>query len=195
MNRKLLFVAMVISLFNLSLAHPQRSGLLTDDRGIVTSEDLNEEEKYNKCYPFEPAYDISQTPDDNCLNYWQCLSTDDVYINCDDVGDNGDFPHAGSADFWVKEGGITHHYMTRRDFSLDSCQRWVTEWKEVMRGEDVVCLSGDFLLRKDLPYGDTSSPAGSQYYWIIDRMKSNHAEWSYFFRDPTLFPNDKQSAR
>lgn len=182
MNYKLLVWVVVLSLPNLSMVHQQRFGLLTDDYGLVTSEDLDEEERDNQCYPFEPVYSQMETPDDNCHNYWQCLSTSEVFMECEDGGDNGDFTHVGSANFWVRDKNITHHYVTRRNFSLETCHKWMAEWKEVIRGEEAVCFSGYFLSKSDHPEEGTSDPQGTQYYWIIDRMKSKHAEWSYFAR-------------
>ncbi len=104
-----------------------------------------------------------------------------VFLDCEDTGSIGDFEHTGQPAFWIDDGKITHHYLTRRNFDMEACQQWLGEWRAVMGQEAVVCFSGEFVQASDSD-SHPSSPPGVQYYWIIDRMKSHAGEWSYFFR-------------
>lgn len=177
MNKIKFVFIVILAMLNLSFSMSDRIGMLTDDYGIVVKADLDEEEA--RCSNVEPF------PSDNaCFNYWQCLPTREIYIDCEDIGDVGDSKHTGQANFWIKEGNNIHHYLTRRNFDIEACHEWVNEWKSVINGEDVVCLSGNFI---DMSEQDESSfsPIGIHYYWIIDRIKSRHGEWSYFYRGDT----------
>lgn len=170
----------VLFLMNTSGVPIQRVGLLTDDYGIVTGSDLDEEE--NKCGtyidPFPPPSDFTN----HCTVYWQCLPIHDVFMNCNDLTDAGDFEQTGEADFWIRDNNQVHHYITRRNFDMESCWGWIDEWISVMWNEEIVCLSGDFVGTEE----EINSHTGKKEihnYWIIDRMKSRHAEWSYFVRE------------
>jgi len=168
---------LVLAVCNISWATVTNPGLLTADYGVVTKADLNEE--MARC---EPPYESFPPKENACFQYWQCLPTKEVHLTCEDLGANDEYEHIGEATFWIKNGSDIHHFLTRRNFDLESCQEWATEWKEVMRDEEVVCLSGDYIENA----GEEPSPAlaGNHYYWIIDRMKSRHGEWSYFYRGP-----------
>jgi hypothetical protein len=89
--------------------------------------------------------------------------------------------HVGQADFSIRTGDEIHHYYTRRNFSMDSCWEWIEEWSQVIRGESVVCISGDFSSHEN---ENLNGSYIKHLYWQIDRMKSNHSEWSYFYRGP-----------
>lgn len=169
-------VLIMMGASNLSWAPIRHMGMLTDDYGIVTKQDLaEEEERCPSLKPFPPE-------DGSCFQYWQCLPTRDVFIGCDDISDKFGEDTA-EAVFWIKNGENTHHYLTRRNFDMEACREWKTEWEAVLAGEYIVCLSGEFAsIEKEDDH--PSSPIGTHYYWIIDRMKSYHSEWSYFYRGP-----------
>ena len=174
MKIKVLFLAL-FCLFNISGGPRQRIGLLTEDYNIVTDTDLNEEEQ--NCaiiYPFPPPY-----PYGGCFHYWQCLPTNEVLMNCEELEELkgiADSEDTGQIDFRIKNGQDIHYFYTRRNFNMQSCWEWIEEWKDVMRGEDVVCISGIYLNMEEFKNGP------KHYYWIIDRMKSRYSEWSYFYR-------------
>lgn len=167
----------LFAIASLSWAPIRHVGLLTEDFGVVMARDLAEEkERCPDLKPFPPE-------GGSCLQYWQCLSTKDFYIACDDISADFDGEDTASAVFWIRDGVNIHHYLTRRNFDLEACLEWRAEWENVLAGEDIVCLSGEFIDTDD--HDDhPSSPRGSHYYWVIDRMKSRHREWSYFYREP-----------
>ena len=181
MNKFLNTIAyLLLLIFNTSFSTPESIVMITDTYNIVSPEDIQEEEE--KCFdpqPFPPR------EFGGCQNYWQCLPTQEVFMSCEDIGDIGDYNHTGQIDFWIKDGNNIHHYLTRRNFDIESCFDWIDEWKAVMSNEDIVCLSGDFI-DTDNNDAQSSSPLGTHHYWIIDRMKSRHGEWSYFLRGKEL---------
>ena len=175
--QSLTVIAIVAS--NLSWAPIHHVGLLTDDYGIVTAQDLVEEE--DRCQDLEPF----PPRGGGCLQYWQCLPTKDVFIGCEDISADLGGEDTRQAVFWLKDGDEVHHYLTRRNFDLEACNGWKAKWEAVLAGEDVVCLSGEFINTENFDE-HLLSPPGTQFYWIIDRMKSRHGEWSYFYRGPEV---------
>ncbi|MBI3555580.1 MAG: hypothetical protein HY074_04895 [Deltaproteobacteria bacterium] len=169
------FIAVLfVAGMSLSWVPIRHLGLLTDDNGIVTAKDLaEEEERCSDLKPFPPE-------DGSCFQYWQCLSSHDVHVECDDISEDlGE--DTAEAVFWIKDGDHVHHYLTRRNFDLEACREWKEEWTAVLGSDDVVCLSGEFVGTESADE-HPSSPAGSHFYWIIDRMKTHSKEWSYFHR-------------
>jgi hypothetical protein len=172
----LAFGVMFLGSLNLSFGQPRRLGLLTDSFGIVTATELDEEEA--RCSEVSQPF-----PNESlCFQYWQCLPTREVHISCENLGPSNEYENIGEAKFWIRDRDQVHHYLTRRNFSLDDCEEWMKEWRDVIRGEDVVCLSGLFA-GSDKGESGAESQDNIHSYWIIDRMKSYHSEWSYFSRE------------
>ena len=159
MNQIILLLLLVS---NLSFAEikEKRVGLLTDDYGIVTKEDLDEEEKKATPLPFSPE-SIS-------FQYWQCLKPDSYYLHCSNTGKMlGEGWDIGSAEYWVKSDGKKYNFGTRRNWSIDFCKEMVTTIQRIMKNESVVCISALYL---------DEDKEGSN--WIIDRVKTKKGEWS-----------------
>ena len=168
---------LLVGSLNLSWAPARHMGLLTDDYGIVTRQDLvEEEERCPSLKPFPPE-------DGSCFQYWQCLPTRDIFIECNDITAKFDGEDTAAPVFWIKSESDIHHYLTRRNLDMEACQEWKAEWAAVLAGESVICLSGEFAGTEETD-DHPSSPPGTHHYWIIDQMKSHHSEWSYFYRDP-----------
>lgn len=177
-----MIILCLVCLLNISWKESRRVGLLTEDYGIVTDTDLDEEEQRLAISEtsFPPQKTIS-------FRYWQCLPTDDVFMDCNDLGDlggAGDFKHTGQQDFWIRDGYNVHHYYMRRNFSLEKCWDSIKEWQDVMWGENIVCISGEYIDMEEIDLGQDFTE--KHYHWIIDRMKSYHEEWSYFLRGKDL---------
>jgi hypothetical protein len=159
------FLFLFLPTFSFSKIH--RPGLLTDDYGIVTKRDLDEDE--------EGCTEIKDFAHQNgCMPYWQCLSTKDVKITCkrlwpmsmDSTERYGDFT------LNIKDRGETHIYEGRHNGSMAECKAMKREMLKVMVHENTVCISGEFVDKESQTSG-----------WIIDRMKSRHGEWSWFQRE------------
>jgi hypothetical protein len=187
-KRKISYILLMLSsLLSLSWYPHEWVGLLTDDYGIVTVDDLIEEEE-ERCLDVQP---FSVSKEVGCFQYWQCLPTDHVFIACDDKGyETGDFPGTiTEAIFRIKNGDITHYFYTRRNWSMDTCLASAKAWTELMIDEPIVCISGEFSsVRYEPPSLDEAfqeypeEQSSEYYWWQIDRMKSPRGEWSYFDR-------------
>lgn len=151
----------------ISFSQLHRPGLLTDDYGIVTKQDLDEDEA-----------DCTEIKDfahrNGCMPYWQCLSTQDVKITCERLGPISSDPteRYGELTLIIKDRGETHKYQGRHNNDMATCKSTKREMLKVMAHEKIVCISGLFADNED----HTS-------WWIIDRMKSHHREWSWFERE------------
>lgn len=142
---------------------PYRVGILTDDYGIVTEADLDEEEaKVTIAEPF---------PLSSALNYWFCIEPQEYFVQCKSEGmmEPEGF-EIGSSTFWVHANGKVFNFWTRRNFDLESCEERIMDWSNLMRNE-VVCFSGSYIEEDE-----------SGTHWIIDRMKTYTGEWSWFGR-------------
>jgi len=182
-----IFLIMGVSLLSLSWYPHEWVGLLTDDYGIVTVDDLAEEEAWCSVQPFSVSNKVG------CFQYWQCLPTENVFIACEDLGKSPDpdvLDPMGHAVFRIKNGDMTHYFYTRRNWSMDVCYEWAKAWTELMIDEPIVCISGMFSgvtyeppFFSDIFLRESDEEHSSEYYWWrIDRMKSPRGEWSYFLR-------------
>jgi hypothetical protein len=158
-----------LCLFTPALSFPQihRPGLLTDDHGVVTKQDLDEDEA--GC---TEVTDFAHRS--GCMSYWQCLSAKNVEVICKRLGpDNSDLSgEYGDFTLRIKDQDETHEYIGRHNGDMAECKAMRREILKVVAHEKIVCVSGDFIDK----VGQTSS-------WIIDRMKSHHGEWSWFQRE------------
>lgn len=155
---------------------PTRIGLLTDDYGIVTDQDLDEEERVAFPEPFPPKVGSFQ--------YWMCLPTYDIFMKCNDTGpsDHEEEGQIGDHTFRLRTGNQIFNFYTRHNGPLDACEEMVSDWRDVIIGEEIVCISASYV-------GTNLDPANEERSnilnsdWVIDRMKSRHGEWSWFVRD------------
>ena len=179
LNMRVLIFGLILALPSLSMAWPHRLGLITDDYGIVSDQDLDEEEYKVDATPFPPS---EMSP----FQYWQCLPTSDVFMKCDDLGFTA--PEFGGAEVGesvlnFRTNGEVFNFFTRRNNSLKSCEDMIDEWRSVMAGEDVVCISASYQGTEAGTLRDSTFVNKSE--WEIDRMKSRHGEWSWFKRSPS----------
>src|SRR3989338_951279 len=138
MNKTRMLLIIFFAAYNLSFYGSSGDAILTHHYGIVTQADLDEEAQ--KCPDVAP-FPVEET---SCFNYWQCLPTEEIFLDCEDIGDSGYSEHTGQIVFWIKDGDNIHHYLTRRNFDMESCYEWMAEWQSVMAGEDIVCISGNY---------------------------------------------------
>ncbi len=179
MNKTLLLaniLCLTLAAANLSMSWPsRRMGLLTDDYGVITKQDLDEEEEKAIPQPFPSDFPAFQ--------YWQCLPTNKIYIKCDALGfteiEKGG--EIGQHTLELTSKREVFHFYTRHNSSLQDCREMVAQWNSVIQGENIVCISGSYL-GTDLRKNETGNLV-KHSTWEIDRMKSGHGEWSWFDRD------------
>ncbi len=176
----------ILAFLSLSLRRPYSIGMLSDDFGIVTREDVEEINFgiYKKMNWMPAEADYNGPP------VWQCLQPDEVSIGCDSSDlDASDQPTA-APDFTIREGHWTHRLYTRRFFGLETCEEWVREWRAVVENEPVVCILGDPSFASE---EEVRTPSDPRTYWILHRIKTYHGQWSYFLRggDSRLYSGPK----
>ena len=101
-------------------------------------------------------------------------------ISCGDLHLETEQETFGEVDFQIINGNTVHHFLTRRNFEMEICGGWIQEWRLVIGNEDIVCISGEHLSSEVLQ--DSQAEPLTHHHWLIDRMKSKNAEWSYFYR-------------
>jgi hypothetical protein len=97
------------------------------DRALIIDSD-----EMNKMHPWGEdetrCSEIRSFPDQHpCFNYWQCLPTKGVSMGCKDIGNLGDYGHTGQVDLRVEDKNGIHHYFTRRNYDLETCESWIYE--------------------------------------------------------------------
>lgn len=95
--KSLLTAFLFLFIPSLSFSELHRPGLLTDDYGIVTNQDLDEDEA--------DCTEIKDLAHENgCMPYWQCLSTQDVKLMCEARGPepSDDFREPGELILTIK---------------------------------------------------------------------------------------------
>src|SRR3990167_2331411 len=153
-----LVVILIILIFAFE-KKPRRVGLLTDDYGIVTKEDLDYEEK--------TAYPVKFDPKKfSVFNYWQCLKPDKYYVSCRPFYFEGE-GYLGELTFWVLSEGKKYNFWTHRNYPKESCLLWEKEIKKIMQNQKIVCISAS--------YSD-QDVEGS--HWFLERIKTKTDFWS-----------------
>jgi hypothetical protein len=173
-EKSLIVLLVILVLPSLSMSWPRRVGLLTEDYGIVTKQDLDEEEaKFVKAEPF---------PSDS-FRYWQCLSTQEVFMKCDNLGfiaEEFGNEAVGEPTLQIGNGEEILDFYTSHNWTLSACQEMEEQWRSIMDKQDIVCISAFYLGTEQKVAKDGHSFTHSE--WEIDRMKSRHGEWSWFER-------------
>lgn len=163
MRLRFLYLTVVfLGLINLSAyLKPHYAGLLTDDYGILTSNDFHEDGQLST---------ESNFPHDEFENYWQCLRPEEYFLNCENPGPllSGE-NDIGQSTFWIRADGKVYNFGTRRNWDLEFCQDMISDIRKLIEGEHVVCIYASHL--------DSNE---QQSNWVIDRVKTRKGEWSWF---------------
>lgn len=175
MKRFLLSLALVLPIFllNSSFSESLRPGMLTDDFGIVTEQDVERE-----------AASI-RLPDSNqvltVFPYWRCLRPEQVEMSCEDMNTEEPLGNPIAAPrLSLVENGEKYEYYTRRPWGLDACEETLLEWRKTITSEAVVCISASV---DEVDESSTAAPWRRITFGEINRMKSHSGEWSYFTDD------------
>lgn len=143
-------------------------GLLTDDFGILNTQDL----KTNTCIAGPTAFSeqdrISPYP------YWQCFEIRNSKMNCE----RGKYdPHEKAVMSMLVISGTRdreiHEFISRRPIPLGSCRLYQKDWAKFTKNEKYVCVSG---------IDHTKEVKGTKvtWNWIFGRYKTKKGCDSYF---------------
>jgi hypothetical protein len=172
-TRLSLVFVLPVFLLNSSFSKPLRPGLLTDDFGIVTEQDMEREVAIIRL----PAF--VQVP--TVFPYWRCLRPEQVEMSCEDMnveeprGNPIAAPHLS-----LVENGERYEYYTRRPWGFDACEETLSEWRNTLGSEAVVCISATV---DEVDESPTAAPWRRITYGEINRMKGHAGKWSYFVDD------------
>ena len=141
--------------------------LLGDDHEILTLDDL----AINACEATPMPFSEQSTS----YLYWQCFEVSKAKLFCDGAGYDEDekMQLTVMVVSGAREGGI-HEYITRRAIPLAFCRAFVRDWKNLVLGEKIVCVSGLFTKRYRNKSGDLVS------HWVFDRFKTKRGCESFF---------------
>ncbi|HLB59807.1 MAG TPA: hypothetical protein VJL87_06990 [Bdellovibrionota bacterium] len=136
-------------------------GLLTDDYGILTENDL----KQNADRAGPKPYSLNS----HAYEYWQCFPVKDISFFCEyfEVDD----PQKPFADTHVRINlkGHFHEYITRRPWDQSMCHQMIRDFKTLVRNSNAACISGPFPQEED-----------GNVYWTFGRLKTKKGCVSYF---------------
>jgi hypothetical protein len=134
-------------------------GLLTDDYGILTVNDL----AINACY-FEPRPLSSDSF--AAYEYWQCFDSKKLSVECV----RGDVPdeNEGVLGLVVVNtflGPIKHQYIERRLWPIRECRHFTKDLKELLKGTAHACISGSYIEKEE-------KKGRKEIAWLFERMKT-----------------------
>jgi hypothetical protein len=136
-------------------------GLLGDDYGILTTDDLAINACRFKAQPFPPEAWV--TP----FEYWQCFDSKSISFDCDSSGVSDE--HEGAEGLVVVKAsiGITHYeYIERRPWPIRECRNFIKELRVLLKGSPHACISGSYL-------SDETDKAGRKTSnWLFERLKT-----------------------
>ncbi len=138
----------------------KREGLLTNDYGIVTNEDIDFEKTI-----YCPEYFSSKKF--SVCNYWQCLKPEKYHLSCETFYLEGE-GYLGELTFWILSGGKKYYFSTKRNYSAQACLENVKDINRVISNQRIVCISASHLPDED----------EKDSHWILERIKTKTDFWS-----------------
>jgi hypothetical protein len=144
--------------FKLKFPH----GLLGDDYGILTLNDL----ELNACYvrprPFDP--DASEYYP---YEYWRCFKSQNVLLSCDSNGIPDKYEGVlGLIVIKVSVGQEQNEYINSRFWPIKECKGFLKDAATLLKGTEHVCISGSFIKKEKKRAGHSVNS------WIFGRMKT-----------------------
>lgn len=146
-----------------------RYGILTDDYGIVTKQDLKKAAETAEPGPIIRGRSTTFT-------VWQCFPVVEMSIEC--------IPH-DSPDPLMNRRLILSvlnarhllEFYERRPTDDENCRADLAQWRAILGREKFACISASY--DQDFPV-KRGSRLIRHTIWTIDRLKSRHGAWSYF---------------
>lgn len=149
-------------------------GLITSGYGIVTEDDLAYDDFHREIRSYNPNEHSSSL-------YWQCFPVKYVTPKYRTWRDNDSM---GAWDVIVTlcdlEIIVRHEkefqiYGDRRAHPVEYCQNFVTKWRKLTKGQNIVCLNGEG------GYYSKDGMRKKYKYWTWEKFKTKRGCFSYFF--------------
>lgn len=143
---------------------------LTSDYGILDENDLWISEQGARPRPY--------SEDSLAYPYWQCLESSAFSLSCKDLGVDEHEGAMADLKIQVAVSPIRHEiFGGRRGLPSSECNQFVEKFKQILKGERHVCVSGLS------PHIENKVANGNQIQirtWTFDRMKTRNGCVSYF---------------
>jgi hypothetical protein len=159
-----------------TLAEKFPEGLLTEDYGIVTEEDLKLNAWLGKTSPFNPK----ESSGGFCR--WQCFPAKEVtpkvrtWKDEDSMGFADVIVTMCDLEIWANKKEDTQVFASRRAYEVAFCEEFKKSWRRLIRDEKAVCISGEYT---GLQQPNKSHP--TQYkLWTWDKVKTRKGCYTYF---------------
>jgi hypothetical protein len=138
-------------------------GLLSDDHGILNSDDL----AINACEVRPRPFDINSRyyP----YEYWQCFKSKNFSLNCDSNGTRDKYEGVmGLIVVKISNHDIHHEFIAPRLWPIKDCQRFLKDAAALLKGTDHACISASFIEKEKDRSGHPSSS------WLFGRIKTKN---------------------
>lgn len=141
-------------------------GMVTDDYGILSKEDLQHYAADG--YPHPLGGEVAH------FGYWICAPVKQVTFRCRDFGKEITNEHNGEAEILIQTTSADYHFGGRHAFPIEGCHYKANLWKKMVAKQSHVCVSGEQAgaaekINDKLTYG-----------FIYDRIKTQKACDSWF---------------
>ncbi len=113
-------------------------GLLSDDHGILTLDDLASNACNAKPKPFSPS--------SHSYQYWQCFESKNISFDCDSNGVPD--KHEGVMGLIVVKASnqqVQHDYIEHRLWPIKECKSFLKDAAILLKGTQYACISGSFI--------------------------------------------------
>ena len=142
LSQTLLFAQESISHHLTELKSKYPYGLLNDDHGILTINDL----ALNACHiKPEPFVLGGFTP----YEYWLCFESTAIKVICEDQHFANEDGYIGRVAVDVKDHLIMYHFFESRPWSVRSCRSLARTLKKIMRGTSHACISASYIDKEE----------------------------------------------
>lgn len=110
-------------------------GLLTDDFGILSKDDLMHYQLDGKPHPIGEKVEH--------FIYWVCAPTEKVKFQCQDFGPESPTEHYGETEIFIQDVDVSYEFGGRRAFPIEGCRAKVDIWKNLSKGQSHICVAGE----------------------------------------------------
>ena len=135
-------------------------GLLGDDYGILTINDLALNACHFKPEPFAPGAL-------NPYEYWICFESKTVLPICEDRNFSNEDGHVGRVAVEAQDHRIAYSFIEPRPWRIRECRSFVRNLKKLMKGTSHACISASYI-------GDDEDdgPGKKERMGILNRFKT-----------------------
>jgi hypothetical protein len=118
------------------------NGLLTDDYGVLTLNDL----ALNACRLKPPPFVPGAT---HSYQYWICFERKSVLPTCHDEGVDETEGHIGRVYVEASNQEIIYQFFEPRPWPIRDCRNFVKDLKKIMKGTSHACISASSITKEE----------------------------------------------